>query len=246
MVRRTGGSWLTTAADMAERRAEAVRLASPDPIAVVARDLHVERSTAKRMLDAYDLVAPHAAGGEIKASFGSVEAWRRLSAIDPQRASSMWTDLLEGAYSLSTINDIVSSVRESRAIAPGIAALDVEGVLRFVMRNTGLELPWEEPKGIAERIRVDLEYRDVYVPRGSENETPRFSPAWALLVSPWLTCSRSSGVPLHRFAESIMCAVAMYRTVFVACSSAVEEEALRRDLDECEFRASQLRLVVLE
>ena len=246
MGRRAQGGWVVVAADMAEKRAEAVHRGDADPVAVVAHAFAKLRPHVKRLLDNYDLVTPDLERLEIKGSFGSVEAWRRLSAIDPQRAASMRDDVLTGMIPLSAINEAVANARASMAVSAEVVAMDIDTIVKLLREETAVPRHLEPPRGFGVRIPVDLEYREVFYGPRDTDEMPQFDPSWALLISPWVHCSRSRGASSTDFALSVLMALGMFHVVIVASSSTIEADAMMRDLAECHVKPSRLRAVVLK
>ena len=242
MGRRAQGEWIERAGEMAACRDAAARTAGRDPVAAVAESFGVTRVVARRLLAAYDAVAPHLERLAVTGSLGAIRAWQQLADIDREGAALIQDEVLTGALPLSAVKDVLDSARATKAASPEVMSMGIDDLIEIINARAGT-LAWYPSSGIAESIPLDFDYRDVI--EGTADDQPIFVPNRALLISPSILCSKSRSRRPATFAMSILAAAGMYRSVLVACASAVEEELLTSELAECSLRPGHVMMIVI-
>ena len=168
---------------------------------------------------------------QIQASHKAVEILRTLDNLNPAKAAAVRSDVLKGVMGRPEATLILN---DEKTAFQNRKKEDVSMTLDDIIRQCRDEIPalnefeWIEPpegdKGVI--FGADAEY--CYLGFDEDYQEVTNDPRWALVVSPYISCSKIFGSGLKGFVLSIAALSWSYPLVSVFCSSAYERSEVMR------------------
>lgn len=221
------GAWLQTAAGYSrglpeggQRRAVLLQMCERD---------QVDERLISRMISARKYAVKWMKEEDIKSSHKSVEILRSLENISPNKAASIRISVLSGSMGRPELTKILedekslAQARKTESVSMSFeeiigqcrSEIDILGTFNWI------EKPTDQ---VSSLFGADAEYSETEL--DDDTYKVSYKPRWALVISPYISCSSIFGSGIRGFILSITSLCWAYPIVSVFCSSQYEQDEI--------------------
>ena len=190
-----------------------------------------------RMISAREYALKWIDEDKIRASHTAVELLRTLENANPAKAASVRLDVLQGKISRPQLDLMLKNIKyEAEAKLIVKISISIEDIVRQCRKDVPFvnEFEWREPPTdeMGTMLGADMEFTFDHAVEDENGIIKRtYERRWALIISPYISCSRIFGEGLKGFVLSTMALSCFYPKVSAFCAAGSEERYLKKMME---------------